>query len=95
MYTRLIAATALSFALAAPVALAQDTVVIPDTVTTYVTEQPVDDAMVDVDVSVGTTLPDTVVVKEIPDNDDYAYAVVNKKRVIVEPSTKKVIRIIE
>ena len=95
MYTRLIAATALSFALAAPVALAQDTVVIPDTVTTYVTEQPVDDAMVDVDVSVGTTLPDTVVVKEIPDNDDYAYAVVNKKRVIVEPSTKKVIKIIE
>lgn len=95
MYTRLIAATALSFALAAPVALAQDTIVIPDTVTTYVTEQPVDDAMVDVDVSVGTTLPDTVVVKEIPDNDDYAYAVVNKKRVIVEPSTKKVIKIIE
>ena len=95
MYTRLIAATALSFALAAPVALAQDTVVIPDTVTTYVTEQPIDDSTVDVDVSVGTTLPDTVVVKEIPDNDDYAYAVVNKKRVIVEPSTKKVIRIIE
>lgn len=95
MKTKLIAATALSLALAAPYAVAQDTVVIPDPVTTYVTEQPIDDTAVDVDVSVGATLPDTVVVKNVPDHDDYAYAVVNKKRVIVEPKTRKVVKIIE
>ena len=91
----LIAFTGFSLAFLAPYAMAQDTVVIPDTVTTYVTEQPVEDTTVDVDVAVGATLPDKVVIKNVPDHDDYGFAFVNKKRVIVEPKTRKVVKIIE
>ena len=95
MRTKLLSAAALSVVLSAPYALAQDTVVVPDTVTTYVTEQPMDETTVDADVAVGNTLPDQVVIKKVPDNDDFAYAVVNKQRVIVEPSTRRVIKIIQ
>ena len=95
MRTKLLSAAALSVVLSAPYAIAQDTVVVPDTVTTYVTEQPMDETTVDADVAVGTTLPDKIVIKKVPDNDDFAYAVVNKQRVIVEPSTRRVIKIIQ
>lgn len=90
-----IAFTGFSLAFMASHTVAQDTVVIPDTVTTYVTEQPIEDTTVDVDVAVGTALPDSVVIKNVPDHDDYGYAVVNKKRVIVEPKTRKVVKIVE
>jgi hypothetical protein len=95
MKAKLIGLTAASLALAAPCALAQDAVVVPGTVTTYVTGQPIDDTTIDGDIVVGSALPDKVVIKSVPDNDSFAYAVVNKKRVVVEPKTRKVIRIIE
>jgi len=96
MKAKLLATTALTFVLAAPYAYADDTVVIPDNVTHYVTEQPVDEGtVVEGDVTVGTALPETVVIKNVPDDDSYAYAVVNKKRVIVEPKTRKVVKIVE
>lgn len=44
---------------------------------------------------VGQALPETVVVTPIPDETGYAYAIVNDERVIVEPSTRKVIQIIQ
>ena len=44
---------------------------------------------------VGQALPDTVVVTPIPDETGYAYAIVNDERVIVEPSTRKVIQVIQ
>jgi hypothetical protein len=37
----------------------------------------------------------TVHVYEIPRHRDYAYAYVNERRVIVEPRTRKVVRVIE
>lgn len=95
MNTKLVAATALSLAFATSYALADDMVVVPDTVTTYVTSQPVEDTTVDVDVAVGTALPDKVVIKNVPDNDGFGFAFVNKKRVIVEPKTRKVIKVVE
>jgi len=96
MKAKLLTTAALAFALASSYAYAQDTVVIPDTVTTYVTEQPADEGtVVEGDVTVGTALPDSVVIKNVPDNDSYAYAVVNKKRVIIEPKTRKVVKIVE
>ena len=96
MNVKLLATATLSFALASSYAYAGDTVVIPDTVTHYVTEQPVDEGtVVEGDVDVGTALPDSVVIKNVPDDDSYAYAVVNKKRVIVEPKTRKVVKIVE
>jgi hypothetical protein len=77
-------------------ALAQDVVVVPDEVDRYVTEQPYDDpVVVDEDVVVGQELPDAVVVRPVPEYDDYAYAVVNRHRVIIEPSTRRIIRVYE
>jgi len=96
MRASLLTLGALSLALTASYAHAGDTVVIPDTVTTYVDQQPMDDTtVIEGDVAVGTALPETVVIRKIPDNDDFDYAVVNKKRVIVEPATRKVIKVIE
>ena len=46
-------------------------------------------------VRVGTVLPDTVVLHEIPKYKTYRYAVINHERVIVEPRTRKVIKVIE
>lgn len=96
MKAKFLALGAFSFALGIASAYAQDTVVVPDTVTTYVQGQSVDEGTtVEGDIAVGTALPDTVVVKKVPDNDTYEYAVVNKKRVVIEPKTRKVVKIIE
>jgi len=96
MKAKLLASTAIAIALASSYAYAQDTVVIPDTVTTYVTQQPADEGtVIEGDVTVGTALPDSIVIKNVPDDDSYAYAVVNKKRVIIEPKTRKVVKIVE
>ena len=46
-------------------------------------------------VAVGEPLPQTVVLTPVPSHTDYSYAVVNDRRVIVEPRTRRVIRIIE
>jgi hypothetical protein len=46
-------------------------------------------------VVVGEPLPSTVVLREVPNHTEYRYAVVNDQRVIVEPRSRKVIRIIQ
>ena len=43
---------------------------------------------------VGEQLPATVQLRTVPEYPNYRYAVVNEQRVIVEPSTRKVIHII-
>jgi hypothetical protein len=92
---KLLATTALTAALTIP-AFAQDVVVVPDPVTTWVTEQPMDDDItVTEKVVVGDTLPDKVVIKNVQDHDDFGYAVVNKKRYVVQPKTRKVVKIID
>ena len=69
----------------------------PEKVVTYVQEQPLPptEAVVQDQIVVGRALPETVVVTPVPDNPTYAYAVVNHKRVIVQPKTRKVVRILE
>jgi hypothetical protein len=92
---KLLAIVLLTAAFTVP-ASAQDTIVVPDPVTTWVTEQPMDgDVTIDGDVVIGDTLPDKVVIKNVQDHDDFGYAVVNKKRYIVEPKTRKVVKIID
>jgi hypothetical protein len=92
---KLIAAAALTAALTLP-AFAQDVVVVPDPVTTWVTEQPMDDDVsLEGSVVVGDALPDKVVIKNVQDHDDFGYAVVNKKRYIVQPKTRKIVKIID
>ncbi|MBW7967034.1 DUF1236 domain-containing protein [Bradyrhizobium sp. BR 10261] len=46
-------------------------------------------------VEVGEPLPPTVVLRPVPNYTQYRYAVVNDRRVIVEPRTRRVIKIID
>jgi hypothetical protein len=46
-------------------------------------------------VVVGEPLPPTVELRTVPSHAEYRYAVVNDRRVIVEPSTRRVIKIID
>ena len=68
----------------------------PQKVVTYVREAPAPSALVVVKekIVVGQPLPETVVVTPVPENPRYAFAVVNDERVIVEPSSRKVIQVI-
>jgi hypothetical protein len=44
---------------------------------------------------VGEPLPPSVQLRVVPNHSEYSYAVVNDRRVIVEPRTRKVVRVIE
>jgi hypothetical protein len=46
-------------------------------------------------VVVGEPLPPSVELRTVPNHTEYRYAVVNDRRVIVEPRTRKVIRVID
>ncbi|MCP4615013.1 MAG: DUF1236 domain-containing protein [Bradyrhizobium sp.] len=46
-------------------------------------------------VVVGEPLPPSVELRVVPNHTEYRYAVVNDQRVIVEPRTRKVIRVID
>lgn len=66
----------------------------PDRVVTYVEAQPVQrNIIVKERVRVGVALPERVVLTTIPDDRRYAYAVVNKQRIIVNPKNRVVVRI--
>jgi hypothetical protein len=67
----------------------------PAEVRTYVTRERVPSVRVTEEVVVGEPLPATVVLRPVPNHADYSFAVVNEKRVIVEPRTRKVIQIID
>jgi hypothetical protein len=71
------------------------TVVVPGEVRTYVIEQQTPSLTFEGDVAIGTALPDTVEIHTVPDQPDYGYVVVNKKRVLVNPKTRAVIEVIE
>ena len=73
-------------------AFAQTVVVEPE-VDTWIMEQPDFSITFDGDITVGTALPDTVKVIEVPKHDKYAYVVVNKKRVLVDRGTRRVIKV--
>jgi hypothetical protein len=67
----------------------------PPPVVTFVEREDVPSVTIEKDVVVGEPLPQTVVIHEIPRHPKYAYAVVNHERVIVEPHSRKVIKIIK
>ena len=100
----LIGATCLLFAGAAfaqsTVIVTQDpqpaptAVVVPGEVTTYVTEQEVPSVDYEGDVAVGSALPGSVEVHTIPSQNGYAYTVINKQRVIVDPQSRKIVEIV-
>ena len=47
------------------------------------------------EVIVGAPLPPTVELRTVPNHTEYRYAIVNDRRVIVEPRTRKIIKIID
>ena len=67
----------------------------PEGVVTYVEREDVPSVTVREHVVVGEALPETVVIHKVPQHEHYAYAVVNRQRVIVDPESRKVIKIIE
>jgi hypothetical protein len=67
----------------------------PDEVVTYVQRERIPSVRVPGDVAIGFAVPDTVELRAVPRHDAYRYAIVNDRRVIVEPRTRKVIRVID
>ncbi|MBY2919626.1 DUF1236 domain-containing protein [Rhizobium leguminosarum] len=90
-----ISAVSLALALGGAAVAQTTTVVVPGEVKTYVQTQETPSVTFDGDVAVGTALPDTVEIHTIPDQPDYGYVVVNKKRVLVNPKTRTVIEVIQ
>jgi hypothetical protein len=66
----------------------------PPPVITYVQREDVPSVAIEREVVVGQPLPETVVLHKVP-KYQYSYAVVNHKRVIVEPKSRRVVKIIE
>jgi hypothetical protein len=54
-----------------------------------------DSVVVQERVVVGEPLPLTVVLRPVPNYTQYRYAVVNERRVIVDPHTRRVVKIID
>jgi hypothetical protein len=67
----------------------------PDEVVTYVERERIPSVAVEERVVVGQPLPATVQLRTIPKYEKYRYAVVNDQRVIVDPRTRAVVKIID
>lgn len=68
---------------------------VPAEVRSYVVRERIPSVRIEREVVIGEPLPPTVELRTIPDHDDYRFAIVNERRVIVEPRTRRVIRVIE
>jgi hypothetical protein len=66
----------------------------PREVITYVERDRGPSVVVEERVVVGEPLPPTVELRAIPEHREYRFAVVNNQRVIVDPRTRRVIKII-
>jgi hypothetical protein len=75
---------------------AQDVVITPEQdtiVREYVKKQPLASVKIPgVELNIGTALPDTVELHEVP-NVKYRYVVVDNRTVLVDPSTRKIIKV--
>jgi hypothetical protein len=105
MRKTVLAASAVFMALSAP-AFAQAVVVdpgvtssttveLPGEVRTYVLEREVPSVAYEGAIVVGQPLPDTIQLQLVDGYPDYAYTVVNERRVIVNPQNRTVIQVLE
>ncbi|MDR6757429.1 hypothetical protein J2Y48_002725 [Mycoplana sp. BE70] len=90
-----IAMTVGAMSLSASAYAQSTTVVVPGEARTYVLEQQVPSVVYEGDVVVGEPIPDIVELHTIQGHGDYAYVVVNNRRVIVNPQTRAVIQVLE
>ncbi|RWO78191.1 DUF1236 domain-containing protein [Mesorhizobium sp.] len=79
-------------------AAAQDVVIAPEQETVireYVKKQPLASVKIPgVELNIGSTLPETVELHEVPDTK-YSYVMVDNRTVVVDPGTRKIIKVIE
>jgi hypothetical protein len=79
-------------------ASAQDVVITPEQQTVikeYVHKKPLASVnLLGAELSIGSSLPETVELHEIPDVE-YRYVVVNDRTVVVDPATRRVIQVVE
>ncbi|WP_425374572.1 DUF1236 domain-containing protein [Mesorhizobium waimense] len=79
-------------------AAAQDIIIQPEQETVireYVHKRPLASVkLLGVELNVGTALPDTVELHEVP-NVKYRYVVVDNQTVLVDPGTRKIVKIIQ
>jgi Protein of unknown function (DUF1236) len=68
---------------------------IPNAVITSVRGERVPSVTVQERVVVGEPLPAAVEIRPVPGYTEYRYAIVNDERVIVDPRTRRIIRIVE
>ena len=68
---------------------------IPNAVITSIPDDRVPSVTIQDRIVVGEPLPAAVEVRPVPGYSDYRYAVVNDRRLIVDPRTRRVIRIID
>ncbi len=68
---------------------------IPNAVITSIEAERAPSVVVREQVVVGEPLPRSVELRTVPSHTEYRYAVVNDRRVIVEPRTRKIIKIID
>ncbi|RJT34066.1 DUF1236 domain-containing protein [Mesorhizobium waimense] len=99
MRIHLTAAAAGVLLLAGIGAAAADTVIIqPEQETVireYVKKQPLASVTLPgVELNIGTALPDTVELREVPDVQ-YRYVVIDNRTVLVDPGTRKIIKVYE
>lgn len=79
-------------------AAAQDVIIEPEQETVikeYVKKQPLASVKIPgVELNIGSTLPDTVELHEVPETK-YSYVVVDDRTVVVDPGTRKIVKIIQ
>ncbi|OBQ72414.1 DUF1236 domain-containing protein [Mesorhizobium loti] len=90
------AAAALVLLAGVGAAAAEDVIITPEqdtVVREYVKKQPLASVKIPgVELKVGTALPDTVELHEVP-NVKYRYVVVDKHTVLVDPGTRKIVKV--
>jgi hypothetical protein len=67
----------------------------PREVYTYVEHEQVPSVTYKEKITVGEPLAETVQIRRVPQHDEWGYAVVNNRRVIVENRTRKVVKVID
>ncbi|MEI9406684.1 DUF1236 domain-containing protein [Mesorhizobium argentiipisi] len=79
-------------------AAAQDVVIAPEQETVikeYVHKQPLASVKIPgVELNIGSTVPETVELHEVP-NVKYRYVVIDNRTVIVDPGTRKIVKVID
>ena len=78
-------------------ALAEDVIIAPEQETVireYVKKEPVASLKLPgIELNIGSTLPDTVELRQIPDVQ-YRYVVVDGQTVLVDPGTRRIVKVI-